>query len=154
MNTWFNTQERIDALEDAAASWVGTPFVANSRVKGPRGGVSCQMLAAQLYTESGFPLPFAVPAASMRWSRVSRVSQIAEFIEANGGFQPVADLTLTTIQPGDLLGFKIGGCVHHMGVALTDGRFIHTMRKVGTRIYRLADPTYCNRMEHVWRPVV
>ena len=49
--TWF-TEERIDALEAEAATWVGTPFAANSSAKGL--GVSCHTLAGALYAAVGW----------------------------------------------------------------------------------------------------
>jgi cell wall-associated NlpC family hydrolase len=153
MQTWFNTPERIAALEAAAKSWVGTPFVANSRVKGPRGGVSCQMLAEQLCIESGLTVPLA-PAAPMRWSETHRDSLIEQFLdEQTNIFQSLStdSCPLTSIAPGDIVGFRIGGCCHHMGVALERGRFIHAMRGIGTQIYNLNDPTYGKRISKIWR---
>jgi cell wall-associated NlpC family hydrolase len=154
MQTWFNTPERIAALEASAKSWIGTPFVANSRVKGSRGGVSCQMLAEQLYIEAGFPVPFQAPYGPMRWSETHRDSIIEQFLdEQTDIFQALSsDLCpLTSVAPGDIVGFKIGGCCHHIGVALERGRFIHAMRGIGTQIYNLNDPTYEKRISRIWR---
>ena len=151
MQTWFNSPERIAALEAAAKSWVGTPFVANSRIKGPRGGVSCQMLAEQLYIESGLVITFAAPSAPMRWSETHRDSIIEQFLdEQHDIFQSLSPDSCPLI-PGDIVGFKIGGCIHHMGVALERGRFIHAMRGIGTQIYNLNDPTYAKRISRIWR---
>ena len=54
IESWFNCPERIARLEFHAASWEGTPWLPNSNTKGPRGGVSCQKLVAELYREAGF----------------------------------------------------------------------------------------------------
>jgi cell wall-associated NlpC family hydrolase len=161
MDSWFNTPERIAALEAAAKSWVGTPFVANSRIKGPRGGVSCQMLAEQLYLESGLAIPFTAPSAPMRWSETHRDSLIERFLnsqtqlfqslEVPNPQSPISN-PQSPIAPGDIVGFKIGGCVHHLGTALERGRFIHAMRGIGTQIYNLNDPTYEKRISKIWRP--
>ena len=170
METWFNTVQRIEALEAAARSWIGTPFVANSRVKGPRGGTCCHMLAEQLYLEAGYPLAFRVPAGSMKWSDISKSSLIEQFFDtqidifeqvepAPESFQALeeklpmlgkAERGNGTL-PGDVVGFKIGGCVHHVGVVLSRGQFVHCMRGVGTKISNLNDPTYALRMEKTWR---
>lgn len=160
MQTWFNTPDRIAALEASAKSWVGTPFVANSRIKGLRGGVSCQMLAEQLYIEAGFPVPFAVPSAPMRWSETHRDSLIERFLDSQTQLFQALELSPpssvirlpSSVAPGDIVGFRIGGCVHHIGVALEGGRFIHAMRGIGTQIYNLNDPTYAQRISKIWRP--
>jgi len=171
METWFNTPERIDALEAAALSWVGTPFVANSRVKGKRGGTCCHMLAEQIYLEAGHTLPFQAPSASMKWSDISKVSLIEKFFDTQTDlFQTLenlrtsaksADKTLPSPDPclltpvslpGDVVGFRIGGCIHHVGIALSGGRFVHCMRGMGTKIFNLNDPTYAPRIEKIWRP--
>lgn len=142
------------ALERTASEWVGTPFVANSRAKGRRGGVSCQMLAEQIYIESGLNLPFRVPSASMKWSDVSKESIIEKFLtDQTNVFLTLENAIKSDIIPGDLIGFKIGGCVHHMGIALAGGRFIHTMRGIGTTICMISDPTYASRITKIWRPI-
>lgn len=155
MQTWFKSVDRIKALELASREWVGTPFVANSRVKGPRGGVCCHMLAEQLYIEAGYPLPFRVPSGSMKWSDVQKESLIEQFFDKRTDiFHTLATCRspLVAILPGDVIGFKIGGCVHHVGIALLSGRFIHSMRGLGTKIFNLNDPTYESRIEKIWRP--
>lgn len=151
MTSWFDTQEKVDTLEAVASSWVGTPFVANSRCKGLRGGVSCQMLAEQIYLECGITFPVTAPRASMRWSHVSSQSKIQEFLSALEGFQEIPQPALSDILPGDLLGFKIGKCLHHLGVALQNGRFIHCMRGTQTLIVMQSDPTFLTRLDKIWR---
>ena len=42
----------IQRLEEAAAGWVGTPFVEHSAVRGV--GVCCHMLAASIYFDAGW----------------------------------------------------------------------------------------------------
>lgn len=149
--TWFNSVKRIQALEKTAAAWVGTPFVANSRVKGPQGGVSCQMLVEQLYIEAGHnQIPFGADAASMRWSETHRDSLIEKFFSSHPDF--FRSVPHSSRLPGDIVGFRLGGCVHHLGVALLNGRFIHSMRGLGTKICNLTDPTYAKRIDKIWRP--
>jgi cell wall-associated NlpC family hydrolase len=184
IETWFNSVARIEAMEQAAREWVGTPFVANSRAKGPRGGTCCHMLAEQLYIEAGYPLNLSAPDASMRWSDTHRDSLIECFLNERSDIfaalrygdqksevrshltsdlrPPTSDLSQLTsdLRPptseipisGDIIGFRIGGCVHHVGVVLPGGRFIHCMRGIGTKICNLSDPTYSRRIEKIWRP--
>lgn len=152
MVSWFNTPDRVRALQEAAESWVGTPFVANSRCKGERGGVSCQMLAEQVYKEAGVPISFSVPSGSMRWSGVSNDSLIARFLTGHNDLLDTIDNpVLSDIVPGDLIGFKVGKCLHHVGVALPGGKFIHCMRGMSTLICPVSDPTFSSRLARLWR---
>jgi len=160
METWFNSQDRIDALKAAALSWVGTPFVANSRVKGKRGGTCCHMMAEQIYIDAGYPLAFRVPGGSMKWSDISKASLIEKFFDEQTDIFQTLEKNLprfgkkgrALLLPGDVVGFRIGGCVHHIGIVLSGGRFIHCMRGLGTKIFNLNDPTYASRIEKIWRP--
>lgn len=152
MDTWFNSPERVLALENAASSWIGTPFVANSRCKGVRGGVSCQMLAEQIYKESGVPFDFQAPEAPMRWSNTSADSLIMSFLTEHPELVELLDNpTDSDILPGDLLGFRVGSCVHHVGVVLTGNKFIHCMRGMRTLICYISDPTFKRRLACLWR---
>ena len=148
MTSWFNSPERIAKIQEVADSWVGTPFVANSRCKGKRGGVSCQMLAEQIYLECGVPLTFKAERGSMKWCGVSTESLIERFVEGQDGFFTAVD---DSALAGDLIGFHIGGCLHHLGIALGEGLFIHCMRGTTTMICRLTSPTFSKRVAKIWR---
>jgi len=53
-----------------------------------------------------------------------------------------------------MVGFKIGGCVHHCGVVVDKaGRFIHCLRGRGAQYSHLRDASYLKRIERIWRPV-
>ena len=145
--SWFNTPERLRRLEESALSWVGTPFAANSRAKGPRGGVSCQMLAEQIYLECGVPVP-SVPRGSMSWSAHSTISRIEKYLD---GLPDILIPVDEDILPGDLMGYRIGGCVHHVALALERRRLIHCMRAASTTICRIDDPTFKSRLCRIWR---
>lgn len=143
--SWFNSRDRIEALEKAAASWVGTPFGGNSCAKGD--GVSCHTLASALYSEAGRG-SFSVPEVPMSHARFSRESLLIRWMDASPSF---ARVTGEPILPGDILGFRIGQCVHHVGVALTGGRFIHSIEGIGTTISALDDATWASRHGETWR---
>jgi len=150
--SWFNSEERIQKLRDVAQTWIGTPFVANSRCKGERGGVSCQMLAEQIYKESGVPFSFRVPSASMHWAGMNADSLIVAFLSEHPELLTHCENPAPSdIIPGDLLGFKIGKCIHHVGVALSDKQFIHCMRGTFTVICPISDPAFASRLTCLWR---
>ncbi|MBV5334090.1 hypothetical protein JZU57_02435, partial [bacterium] len=76
--TWFN-EERIDALEAEAATWVGTPFAANSSARGL--GVSCHTLAGALYAAVGWG-DIAIPEIPISHARFGQDSFADPFFEA------------------------------------------------------------------------
>lgn len=151
MKPWYSTPDRIAALVKAAAAWRGTPFLGNSCSRGPRGGVSCQMLAAALYRESGFGAIDA-PGVPMSHGAHQKESILTRYMEGRPDFVPIA-VREKPVMPGDLLGFRIGGTTHHMGVALEEGTFIHAIEGRGTVVSLLSDPTWKARLTHQWRPV-
>ena len=146
MNPYFDRPERIEVLRRAATSWIGTPFAPNSSAKGF--GVSCQRLAAEIYREAGlvFPDPPDVPMAHARFTTHSLV------VSWMGAKMPHWWLS-TDPQVGDLLGFRIGGCVHHLGVLVAPGVFVQALERVGVIESLLADATWEGRLSAIWRPM-
>lgn len=148
---WF-TPDRVSALQQNAVRWLGTPFVPNSAERGPRGGVSCQKLVAELYFETGFVDRLPIPNVPMAHARANRDSLVEAFMLSRPEFQRLPTHT-TRVQPGDLLGFFIGKTVHHMGVALTNREFIHALEGLGVVRSQLSDPTWFGRLGALWRPI-
>ena len=149
METWFNTEGRILRLQGEALSWIGTPFSPNGNTKGERGGTSCQTLASEIYSAAGFG-QIEVPSVMMSHARFSRESLVAEFMDARPEFCSVS--TENPPIPGDLLGFRIHKTVHHVGVCIAPGVFIHALEGIGVSKSSLHDATYSNRLERIWRP--
>lgn len=153
MKPYFNTSERIAQLQFHAALWIGTPFMPNAAVRGA--GVSCQKLVGSLYAELGvLPKGFSIPEGPMDWSQANERSLIADYMATLPMFQSVAPPFVEDALPGDMLGFQIGGCLHHCGVVIAaDGQFIHCVRNRGTFFSNLYDATYLTRVRKVWRPI-
>lgn len=152
---FYRTDERKAQLLFHAQGWVGTPFRPNSEQRGTDGGVSCQYLCAALYDATGFKLERESMSVAMAHARFQQGdnSLVINYVKhkADGRFVEVS----TALDPisGDLLGFKLGNVVHHTGVSLGDGNFIHAVDKIGTKISSLRDGTYLSRLIKVWRPV-
>jgi hypothetical protein len=154
---WFNCVERVELLRAKAATWIGTRFFPNGRVKGS--GVSCQMFAPMLLGEVGF-LPAsvvdAIPEGPMNWSRANKNSLIAEYIDAN--LQQYFVGIVGRPVNGDLIGIEIDACVQHLGVCLGE-RFVHIFQprtprvteQDGVREDRV--DLYFHRMKRIWRPI-
>lgn len=139
--TWFNTIERLDALESAAQRWKGTPFRENSAVCGRGGGVSCHFLSAQLYFESGCLERFDVPLGRVRQFLHGAGDAMIEFIDAHLPERfAVADRE--PLLPGDLFVLREGRTAKHIGTCLENGYFVHVLRPMGVLLSRVDDSSY------------
>ena len=135
--TWFNTPERLSMLRTQASLWIGTPWLPNSCTRGRHGGVSCQMLVSEIYRGCGF-CDVRVPEVPMSQARFSDRDLFLPWMAARPEF---AEVPTAEKMPGDLLGFRLGRIVHHMGVLLGTGgqfeanhstlMFIHSMDHIG-----------------------
>ena len=54
-------------------------------------------------------------------------------------------------EPGDVVLLNIGGRPIHVGLAIGDGRMLHTERRINTVIERLASPMWARRIEGFYR---
>ena len=147
MKPYFATPARCRLLIDQAYEWLGTPFFPNSSALGR--GVSCQKLCAELYKSSGFG-ELEVPDVAMTPGRLREKGQVEEFMEGHPEFVRIEGTTDT--RTGDLLGFRIGHSIHHLGVCMHTGTFIHSAPPSGVQLGYLADPTWDSRLAAVWRP--
>lgn len=150
MGDWFSTEERVARLGEVAGSWVGTPFFPNGDTKGPDGGVSCQKLVAGIYREVGF-CEVEAPEAAMGHARFSRRAVLELYMAERTEFRAL--FFEGRPEAGDMLGFRIGGVVHHAGVCLGGGKFVHAIWRVGVRVSSLGDGTWGSRLAMVWRAV-
>lgn len=151
MKPYFHTPERIDHLRAVAQSWIGTPFHPNGRVKGS--GVSCQMLPPLIYLDVGFMSSLAacsIPEGPMNWGHAQRESLIEPYID-NQLRDYFASVELSDPLPGDLLGFKVGGCIHHIGICIGKN-FVHALPTYGVCECRVDDATWLTRIRRIWRP--
>lgn len=151
-SSWFNTPQRLDALRTQFLAWVGTPFLPNSCQRGMRGGVSCQKLSAAIYRGAGF-VDIDPPEVSMSHARFSRESLVEPWMDKREEFERIPLIPgETIILTGDLLGFRIGGAVHHLGVAAGQANFFHVIEGQAAQLAWLTDPTWRKRLAAIWRP--
>lgn len=148
MTPWFSTDERRSALLAEAQSWVGTPFMGNSASKGR--GVSCQKLAGALYAAVGCA-QMDVPDAPMGRAKYAEDSLVLPFMRGRSDFVEVS--RGEPLLPGDLVTFRIGRSVHHVGVMVLPGVFVHATEPTGAQFCPLADPTWRGRLAEVFRPI-
>ena len=144
-------RSQLDALEAAARGWHGTPFCARSAVRGA--GVSCHRLVAELYREAGvLPPEVEIPDGSPLWSRAQDRSPMREWLDSGPGARWFTPVTVAGVQPGDLLGFRIGRCVHHLAIALRGDRIVHATEGHGARVVDHIPDTWRRRLVVAWRP--
>jgi hypothetical protein len=119
-------------------------------------GASCQKFAAALLRDGGF-WAVEVPSAPMAHARFSRVSLVEPWLDSRPEFARILlarrPSAADPLLPGDVLGFRLGRVIHHLGVYLGKGRFIHCLEHLGTTVCPLSDPTWWGRLGAVWRPI-
>lgn len=170
VRSWYDTPERLGRLQLAADSWLGTPWGQNSRVKGPGGGVSCQTLTGALHIEAGLLEEFDIPAAPMNWALHNKESLVVPYMRGRPEFAEIwtfrdppkgeekdwagyAKIGSPRLLPGDVLGIKVQGCVHHMATVVD--RFEVLEAWMSEKVVRTPfnQRLYLRNLRHVWRPV-
>jgi len=163
-SAYFGTPEKIALALAVAQRWLGTPFAPRTRVRGA--GVDCVQLAGAFYIETGLVTHFTPPPYHLDAGAHRETSQVIEYVEAlpdklwlfwasdgrdNKEMPPVII--------GDLLGFKFGRVIHHVGMVVADasiGRpteFIHVFRGGVVCASPLDDPSWLARLAAVYRPL-
>lgn len=120
------TQQRIIT---AARSWVGTPYVHQSAVRGA--GSDCLGLVRGVWREVYGREPEEIPAYSMDWSEPQGEERLWAAALRHLRAKPVAQAA-----PADVLLFRMreGAVAKHLGilsVAGPAGRFIHAYSRHG-----------------------
>lgn len=148
MKPFFQDPARQQLLLNEATTWVGTPFLQNGTLK--QVGVSCHYLVTEILFACGIPR-VEVPQGSARWgSTENPYSPLDEgFSQADGCSQ--VGLDLDQLMPGDVLGFRIGNKIHHVGLVVDPGNFIHCLKHLGAQITIIQDDKFTSRLEKVWR---
>ena len=140
MNPYFNSDHRIEALTRAARSWVGTPFFAHSCARGPDGGVDCVHLVQDILVTCGAMERQTLPKFPMDWADHRCESAVLGVFTSDPYFVEhfeALPYPESPERPGDILCFKHGACVHHIGLMLTAGHFIHALKPEGATILPL-----------------
>jgi cell wall-associated NlpC family hydrolase len=145
MRTWFESAARIDTLVTESSSWLGTPFRANAAFKGS--GVCCHLFVAEVFMAIEAVARQEFPTADPNHSISQTNSLIEPFMASMPGFVEAEGPPI----PGDILGFKIGGCTHHLAIVLRGEEMIHAVRRHGVMINRWDDPMWAKRLTRIWR---
>jgi cell wall-associated NlpC family hydrolase len=124
-----------------ACDWVGTPFVWQQRVKGPKGGADCGTFLAAVYEAAGI---FRVDAKELRradgerigaqWNQNQDDEIYLRFVLKHASEIVLAHMheqTQENIRPGDLALVKVGRCWAHGAIVTAWPKIIHNYGQTG-----------------------
>lgn len=145
---------RVELLESAAAEWVGTPFCAGAAVVGQ--GVCCHRLVAEVYFRAGWLPRMELPGGSPRWAQGSNRSLMEEWLNGPDGRRYFAARPVegAPLRAGELMGFRVGRCVHHLAIALGGGRVVHAVEGHGAAILSEVPAVWRKRLARIWVPLM
>jgi cell wall-associated NlpC family hydrolase len=147
MIPFFSTPARLASLESAVSKWVGTPWRPNSRVCGV--GASCHHAVAGVLIDAGFNLP-EIPDGSSDWARHQKESIQSKWLDS----QPNFVRRYGSPFPGDVVGFKLGGCIHHLGIVLTGERFFQCIKSTGAAVLPCSEREFQRHLAGIWTPSI
>jgi cell wall-associated NlpC family hydrolase len=129
------TPEQYNVLEEKATAAVGHP------------DASCQIAMANIYKAAGLMAPeVAIPDGDRSWAQTQGRSLIAEWVDGSGLFESIDE-----IEPGALIGFKLGHTLHHVAIALSGGRMVHVFGVHGVQIAACIPHEWQKRVGRIWR---
>lgn len=133
-------------IAEAALSWVDTPYHHQARVKGV--GVDCAQLIAGVaeetgHIEPGTPIPFNY---STEWHLHNREEVLLKNLEAFGCTRKPS----TELEPGDILCFKYGRVVSHLGIYVGDNQFVHAANNYGKVVLNTLSPEMLKRLVFIY----
>lgn len=148
----MTSHDAVRRLEVAAVAWVGTPFCAGAAAIGQ--GVCCHRFVAEVYFSAGWLPRIELPSGSPRWARGSMRSLIEEWLDGPGAkYFSATDAAGTAWDAGDLLGFRVGRCLHHLAIALGPDRIAHVVEGHGVAILDGLPDAWASRLVRRWRPI-
>lgn len=114
------------AIVVEAWSWVGTPYVDNGMIKGPRGGTDCAMLLVGVYGSLGFvPKEFDPRPYPSDWHVHRNEEKYMNYVRSFADEVPGPPLRMPL--PGDLVMFKVGRVFAHGAIIVAWPNVIHAV---------------------------
>lgn len=140
---------QLTLLDAAAHRWVGTPFGRGKPEPGIR--ATCHGVVAEILRAARLiPQELEVPGGPLRHGHYSDRSLITEWF-AGPGAQWFVDIEPDRHRPGDILGARIGRCIHHLILCIPSG-YIHAVDRIGCQIMPALPEQWRRRIEAAWRP--
>ena len=108
----MSEEEQRNLVVKVARSWHGTPYHTGGRVKGPRGGVDCLTVLAEVFREAGLVERVAIPYYPPDWhlhrDTERHLDGLLKFTRPIDG----------TPRPGDIALWKFGRCFSHGAIVI------------------------------------
>lgn len=141
-------KEQQARLLAAMDEWLGTPFEPWQCVRGH--GVDCVQLAGALMVAAGVlqEQPHFGHYTLDLAGHTGR-EMITEWLVESSRFE-LAD---GQIRVGDIVTFRIGRSVNHVGVMVSNSDFVHSIQGRAVRVSTLADTTWSARQALIWRAI-
>lgn len=145
-------QERI---LNEAKSWIGTPWrEGGSAAKGVNGGVDCSRFVLSVFHASGLCENFTLPVVPGVYCMDRKnPSLILEFLI--GHPELCEEISGQDYEPCDIVTFREGAIVHHVGIVLEDGVSMISCRSpqgVDRHIFK-EDSYLMKRLNKVFRAI-
>jgi cell wall-associated NlpC family hydrolase len=143
------TKEQQARLLAAMDEWLGTPFEPWQCVRGH--GVDCVQLAGALMVAAGV-LDEQPDFGSYTLDLAGHTGRemIVEWLEDSPQFRRfIYDYP----NVGDIVTFRIGNAVNHVGVMVSRRDFVHSIQGRAVRVSTLADSTWDSRVAGFWRAI-
>lgn len=118
---------RRDEIVEAALGWVGTPYHHQASARGV--GCDCLGLVRGVWRDVIGAEPEAMPAYTADWAEAHGRETLLE--GAARHFTPAGEA-----KPGSILVFrwKAGAPAKHVGIATSQGRFVHAYQSAGKAV--------------------
>mgnify|MGYP000844261677 FL=1 len=142
----------MDRLDRIARKWEGTPFLAGSRVPGPMGGVDCVQLTLALLEEvgalpAGLPRPRGYP---VDYTMHQDGSLILDYVrEVLAGRVVELPFRSELLEVGDVVGFRVGRGVNHLGTLVRVGQIMHAIKPIGVQVLHVSSLDFYEEKYHV-----
>jgi cell wall-associated NlpC family hydrolase len=126
------TNEQREAIVTEAKTWVGTPYVGWSQVKGPKGGTDCGMLIKSVYQHCGL-IPQGDLGVDMSYSlQISQHLPDKTYLNTIESY--MHEISEDEVQPGDVVVYKLGLAFAHAGIVIEWPTIIHAIAHGGVRM--------------------
>jgi cell wall-associated NlpC family hydrolase len=125
MQPYFNTVEKILALQTEAQSWIGTPFAPKAMVKGA--GADCVHLVAGIYLKLGAITEFVPGDYALDEGNHLKSSKVIGWFSNHRDFAAIQAPYLA----GDILCFNLAQVGHHVGMVINGREFVHVFAQPG-----------------------
>jgi cell wall-associated NlpC family hydrolase len=107
---------------------------------------------SEVYVAAGWlPAGLEIPSGPTVWARAQERSLMEEWLDNTPFF---ARTEPAEAAPGDLLGFRLGCCIHHLALMLPGRRYLHAVQGHGARIVEAIPRVWQRRLAAAWRVIL